>query len=100
MRRRTFCAYGLASTLASKAALSAMENPAVTDYRPQIHYSPQTGFMNDPNGLVFHDGEYHLFYQYNPFGSRHARMHWVHTVSRDLLRWTNLPIPLKAAANR
>lgn len=69
------------------------------DYRPTYHYTPAKNWINDPNGLVYLDGEYHLFYQYNPSGDTWGNMSWGHAVSKDLLSWEELPVALKEYKN-
>lgn len=63
-------------------------------YRPQFHFTPMKNWMNDPNGLIYLDGEYHLFYQYNPFGIKWGHMSWGHAVSKDMLRWKELLVAI------
>ena len=63
-------------------------------HRPQFHFSPESKWMNDPNGMVYYDGEYHLFYQYYPDSTVWGPMHWGHAVSRDLVHWEHLPTAL------
>ncbi|MGI8908563.1 MAG: glycoside hydrolase family 32 protein [Candidatus Sumerlaeaceae bacterium] len=85
------------STLLFMAATYAVQ--AEADYsgawRPQFHFTPEKNWMNDPNGLVWYDGEYHLFYQYNPMDKVWGHMSWGHGVSRDLVHWEHLPIALQ-----
>lgn len=74
-------------------------SPMNSDYygephRPQFHFSPEKMWMNDPNGMVFYEGEYHLFYQFYPDSTVWGPMHWGHAISRDLVQWEHLPIAL------
>ncbi len=63
-------------------------------YRPQFHFTPAANWMNDPNGMVYYDGEYHLFYQNHPEGNVWGPMHWGHAISTDLVHWEHMPVAL------
>lgn len=72
----------------------ASEKLIKKENRPSFHLSARTGWMNDPNGFSYYNGEYHMFYQYHPYDSHWGPMHWGHAVSRDLLQWKYLPAAL------
>ena len=67
-------------------------------YRPVYHHTPLYGWMNDPNGMFYKDGVYHLFYQWNPYGSQWENMNWGHSTSKDLIHWEAQPIAIEADA--
>jgi len=83
-------AFALPRLAGSQQAKETYNEP----WRPQFHFTPAKNFMNDPNGLVFYHGEYHLFYQYNPQGTQWGHMSWGHAVSADMLHWKNLPVAI------
>lgn len=64
-------------------------------YRPAFHHTPLWGWMNDPNGMFYRDGKWHLYYQYNPYGSKWQNMTWGHSVSSDLVNWEHLPVAIR-----
>lgn len=68
-------------------------------YRPQFHFTPEENWMNDPNGMVYYQGEFHLFYQYHPNNNVWGPMHWGHAVSKDLIHWDHLPIAMEPDHN-
>ncbi|MBR2292811.1 MAG: glycoside hydrolase family 32 protein [Clostridia bacterium] len=63
-------------------------------YRPQVHFTAKNGWINDPNGLIYFDGKYHMFYQYNPCENKWNNMHWGHAVSTDMLHWEETDVAL------
>ena len=60
-------------------------------YRPNFHFTPQKNWMNDPNGMFYWNGNYHLYFQHHPFGNVWGPMHWGHAVSKDLVHWEERP---------
>jgi fructan beta-fructosidase len=80
--------------LAMVVFAGSAQQPYHERWRPQFHFSPKAHWMNDPNGMVFYQGTYHLFFQYYPDSSVWGPMHWGHAASRDMLHWQELPIAL------
>jgi fructan beta-fructosidase len=88
------CVYSACSPSKINEAPNTNSDYYNEEYRPQFHFSPDSMWMNDPNGMVYLDGEYHLFYQYNPDDNVWGPMHWGHAVSPDMVNWEHLPIAL------
>jgi len=78
--------------LVSSAAYCQQQ--ATEQWRPYFHFSPAQNWTNDPNGLVYHEGEWHIFYQHNPFENKWGHMSWGHAVSKDLVNWEHLPVAI------
>lgn len=96
---------GVSFISADNGELRLLSEQNVTDFylkealRPALHFSPRTGWMNDPNGFHYKDGEWHLFYQYHPHDANWGPMHWGHAVSKDLYHWKHYPVFLQPEQN-
>src|SRR5688500_9393061 len=93
MRIPTFLALILIFTLIT-CSRPQQEHAEENSHRLQFHFMPPANWMNDPNGLVYYAGEYHLFYQYYPDSTVWGPMHWGHAISQDLVHWTHQPVAL------
>jgi fructan beta-fructosidase len=90
----TLAGLTLAGALAGAAPAGADTAPGDEQYRPAVHFSPAKNWMNDPNGMVFHKGVYHLYYQHNPSGNTWGNMSWGHATSTDLVHWKEQPLAI------
>src|SRR5207253_2681542 len=94
IRKWLLIAGGTILALADSACGQSSKNIYKEAHRPQIHFSPAAHWMNDPNGMVFFNNRYHLFYQYYPDSTVWGPMHWGHAISKDLVHWEHQPIAL------
>jgi beta-fructofuranosidase len=91
----TAAATMLPGDLSAQDESSSARNHAADPLRPQFHLLPAAGWMNDPNGTIYFNGKYHMFYQHNPFASVWGNMSWGHAISPDMIHWTHLPVALR-----
>ena len=98
----TLAGLTLAAAMAGSLSASASAAPGLGDepYRPAIHYTPEKNWMNDPNGLVFYKGVYHMYYQHDPSGNTWGNMSWGHATSTDLVHWKEQPLAISADAQQ
>ncbi len=82
------------SDTAANLSIADTLNDDYSRFRPAFHFSPPKNWVNDPNGLVYYEGNYHLFYQYNPYGAKWGHMTWAHATTEDFVNWANLPIAI------
>jgi fructan beta-fructosidase len=95
MRQLQFLLFGLAALVYSTAGDGQVDSSIGDEqYRPQVHFSPKEKWINDPNGMVYYNGTYHLFYQYHPYSSVWGPMHWGHATSKDMIHWNRQPIKI------
>jgi fructan beta-fructosidase len=99
IRSKLFIAFFITTTLiapcsSAKKQVGNVGNFYNETHRPQIHFSPKENWMNDPNGMVFHNGTYHLFYQYHSYSTVWGPMHWGHATSKNLIHWNTHPMAL------
>jgi fructan beta-fructosidase len=94
MKKLTLLFFVLCITMKINVLAQSLPPIYAEPHRPQFHFSPPAMWMNDPNGMVYYAGEYHLFYQYHPQGDKWGPMHWGHAITRDLVHWEHLPIAL------
>ena len=101
-RRKPLCHFALLLMSFSFASMFFADAQGLYDepWRPQYHFTPPANFMNDPNGLVYYWGEYHLFYQHNPQGAEWGHMSWGQAISDDMLHWRHLPLAIPEEPGR